>query len=264
MIISEFMADNKSILTDNYGESSDWIEVCNVSATNVNLFHWGLTDSAGDSTPWRFPATNLAAGTTMIVFASGRNISVAGAALHTDFALKAAGEYLGLIRPDGTIATEFAPQFPAQLENVSYGYGRQAEVVSLFNTNWQGRVRVPLDGTLGLDWTARQFADAAWAKATNAIGFESSGGASVIVPDDVLADAPLAYWRFTEAGTNSGAFNSGSLGTAAKGTYTAAACPPRTRTKRGSSSFSRRTWRHHLYSSCISPSQRHTSRLFPS
>ena len=83
-------------------------------------------------------------------------------------------------------------------------------------------MKIPLDASLGSTWTAPAFDDASWARATNAIGFSSSN-ATVSVPSDVLADAPLAYWRFTEPGTNSGALNSGSLGSAAKGSYVAGA-----------------------------------------
>jgi len=40
----------------------------------------------------------------------------------TNFKLSAAGEYLALIEPDGiTIATEFAPLFPPQVADVSFG-----------------------------------------------------------------------------------------------------------------------------------------------
>ena len=123
VILSEFMADNKTTLADNYSQFSDWIELSNISTTNVNLLNWGLTDNASGST-WLFPSTNLAAGSTLIVFASGRDIRIPGATLHTDFKLSASGEYLALKRPDGTIATEFTPAFPAQIADVSYGYGR--------------------------------------------------------------------------------------------------------------------------------------------
>src|SRR5262245_24782829 len=121
VILSEFMASNVTNgfpanvtagLKDDFGEFSDWIEIRNVSATDVNLLNWGLTDSRGDSTPWRFPSTNLSSGGFMIVFATGRNRAVPGAALHTDFRLSGDGEYLALVEPDGTVATEFFPVYP--------------------------------------------------------------------------------------------------------------------------------------------------------
>jgi hypothetical protein len=41
--ISEFMAANKSTLTDSFGESSDWIEIYNGTVSSVNLAGWSLT-----------------------------------------------------------------------------------------------------------------------------------------------------------------------------------------------------------------------------
>jgi len=42
--------------------------------------------------------------------------------LHTNFSLSSSGEYLALVSPDGTrVSTEFAPSFPLQRRDVSYG-----------------------------------------------------------------------------------------------------------------------------------------------
>src|SRR6185503_17963302 len=113
--ISEFLASNTSGLKDEDGEFSDWIEIFNGGTTTVNLNGWFLTDSPGNLTRWRFPATNVPPNGFLIVFASSKNRAVPGAPLHANFSLSAGGEYLALVRPDGiTIASEFAPaeQFP--------------------------------------------------------------------------------------------------------------------------------------------------------
>ena len=52
-------------------------------AAAVNLDGWSLTDTAGNLTKWRFPATNLATGASLVVFASGKDRRVPGATLHT-------------------------------------------------------------------------------------------------------------------------------------------------------------------------------------
>ncbi|PYJ00210.1 MAG: hypothetical protein DME25_21275, partial [Verrucomicrobia bacterium] len=123
--ISEFMASNTRTLADESGFYEDWIEIYNPSAVAVNLDGWYLTDSAGNLTKWRFPATNLAGGAFLVVFASGKDRRVPGARLHTSFQLSAAGEYLGLVKPDGvTIASEFSPVFPQQVPDVSYGFAQ--------------------------------------------------------------------------------------------------------------------------------------------
>src|SRR5437868_14831301 len=92
VVISEFMADNKKTLADVDSQFSDWIEIYNISATNVNLGGWALTDDPTHAARWIFPSTNLTAKGFMVVFASGKNRAVAGAQLHTDFSLKASGE----------------------------------------------------------------------------------------------------------------------------------------------------------------------------
>jgi hypothetical protein len=111
-IISEFMADNKKTLADEDGQYPDWIELYNTGATAVNVQGWALTDDSTHQTRWLFPSTNLTAKGFLVVFASGKNRAVPGAPLHTDFNLKASGEYLALLKPDGSAATEFAPLFP--------------------------------------------------------------------------------------------------------------------------------------------------------
>jgi hypothetical protein len=88
----------------------------------VNLTGWRLTDDANNLSKWTFPATNLPPGGFLIVFASSKNRGTPGAQLHTSFNLSADGEYLALIKPDGvTIASEYAPTFPPQFPNISYG-----------------------------------------------------------------------------------------------------------------------------------------------
>jgi hypothetical protein len=124
--ISEFMASNTKTRKDDFGQYEDWIEVCNRGATNVNLLNWGLTDNDGHSFKWRFPATNLPPKAYLVVFASNRDRRDPGRTLHTNFRLEAAGEYLALVRPDGSMATEFSPAYPPQLPDVSFGFAAES------------------------------------------------------------------------------------------------------------------------------------------
>ena len=73
VVISEFMADNKKTITDANGQYSDWIEVYNTAATNVNLNGWALTDDPAHVSKWVFPNTNLVARGFLVVFATGTN-----------------------------------------------------------------------------------------------------------------------------------------------------------------------------------------------
>lgn len=119
--ISEFMASNNSVLADEDGAYSDWIEIHNNEVAPVDLGGWYLSDDANNLTKWQFPSVSLAADGYLVVFASGKD-RVAGAELHTNFKLQGSGEYLALVEPDGTtVAWEYAPQYVPQLADVSYG-----------------------------------------------------------------------------------------------------------------------------------------------
>src|SRR5262245_45300197 len=156
--ISEFLASNTSGLKDEDGEYSDWIEIFNSGTTNVNMDGWYLTDAPGNLTKWRFPATNIGPSRFLIVFASGKNRSIPGAPLHANFALSANGEYLALVKPDGlTIATEFAPQFPSQLPNASYGLGQDLQTTPFVSNASPASVFIPTNSNLGNTWTTVGF-----------------------------------------------------------------------------------------------------------
>ena len=121
-VITEFMAANARSLADSDGDFSDWIELHNPDATAVNLAGWYLTDDAGDKNRWQFPDITLPAGGYLVVFASDKNRRDPAGQLHTNFLLDASGEYLGLVMPDGrTVASEFAPKYPEQNDDISYG-----------------------------------------------------------------------------------------------------------------------------------------------
>ena len=59
-----------------------------------------------------------------MVWASGTSHKTVGQPLHASFKLQDdPGEYLGLIQPDGaTVASAYAPEFPPQVADISYGW----------------------------------------------------------------------------------------------------------------------------------------------
>jgi len=120
--ITEFLAVNSSDLTDGDGAFSDWIEIHNPGASPIDLSGWHLTDSKEDLIRWTFPVGSvIVAGGHELVFASG-NPSPPPGEWHAGFSLDGGGEYLALVRPDGvTIVSEFAPEFPRQRTDISYG-----------------------------------------------------------------------------------------------------------------------------------------------
>ncbi len=132
IIISEFLARNVSINRDEDGEYSDWIELYNVGATAVNLSGWYLTDESTNLTKWRFPSVTMAANSYLLVFASGKDRTNAASRLHCNFQLSGSGEFLGLVDPYGQLVSSFAPAYPAQQENVSYGRDRLNQSITGF------------------------------------------------------------------------------------------------------------------------------------
>ncbi len=126
IVINEFLAANTSTngLLDEDGLLDSWIEIYNRGSATVNLAGWSLTDDAGEPAMWTFPATNIAAGQYLVVFASGDDRRVPGANLHTNFKLPSSANYLGLYNADlpPQAVSEYAPAYPEQRNNISYGF----------------------------------------------------------------------------------------------------------------------------------------------
>ncbi|HXJ59152.1 MAG TPA: lamin tail domain-containing protein [Verrucomicrobiae bacterium] len=196
VVISEFMADNSGVLRDEDGDSSDWIEIYNPGIEVAPLDGWFLTDDPATLAQWRFPAVELAPNGYLIVFASGKDRAIPGTILHTNFKLDDAGDYLALVRPDGTVASEFGPTYPKQRRDVSYGVAREIVSEALVPLFAAAKVFSPRDGILGLSWTGElpfdDSAAAGWLATVTGIGFDqgSPGGSSA---------SPLGYWSFDDS-----------------------------------------------------------------
>ena len=123
-IISEFLAINSGEgLFDEDGDSSDWIEIHNPDGVAVELAGYGLSDDEDRPLRWLFPAVTLEPGGYLIVFASGKDRAIPGMELHADFSLDGGGEYLSLSDPAGAPISAFAPEFPEQQRDASFGSG---------------------------------------------------------------------------------------------------------------------------------------------
>jgi hypothetical protein len=175
--ISEFMANNDSILADQDGAFSDWIEIANPDVAKVNLNGYYLTDDAALLNKWKLPAVDLPAGGYMVVFASGKNRALAGSQLHTNFELNDAGEYLALVAPDGqTILSDFTPEYPQQLMDKSYGISKNLAISPLLPTGSPLRVMIPANGNLGTAWKETSFDHTSWTSGMAGAGFDINTG----------------------------------------------------------------------------------------
>jgi hypothetical protein len=124
LFINEFMAKNKTGLTDNRGNYSDWIEIYNAGNESIDLAGYYLTDSLGE--PGKLKIRKSAPDSTIIkphgflvFFADG---NPGNGALHLSFKLKKSGEQVALFKKEGQ---EFVLVdrviYRLQFKDVSYG-----------------------------------------------------------------------------------------------------------------------------------------------
>ncbi|HXJ58308.1 MAG TPA: lamin tail domain-containing protein [Verrucomicrobiae bacterium] len=188
VFITEFMAANGGAIWDADGDSSDWIELQNAGGTSVNLAGWHLTDDPNELGKWTFPALILAPGDFLVVFASGKDRTQPDLELHTNFQLDNEGEYLALVRPDSSIAQEFAPAFPAQVQDVSFGVTVGVITNVLLGLNQPLKWRVPISAVeLAANWMATDFNDSNWANGVAGFGFDTSTRFAAFIRTDVEA-----------------------------------------------------------------------------
>lgn len=112
VVISEFSGHDDHHLFDGEGNGSDWVKLTNVDSQVVDLTGWFLTDDVSEPHKWRIPTIRLGAGESTIFFASGANRTGLGPFYehHTNFRIDSTGEFLALIRPDGTTSDRFDPK----------------------------------------------------------------------------------------------------------------------------------------------------------
>jgi len=195
LIISEFMAANNSVVRDADGEFSDWIEIHNPDRAPASLAGWYLSDNPLDLTKWRFPAVTIPGQGFVLVFASGKDRTDPQAELHASFNLDRDGGYLALTRPDGTTrATEFAPAYPRQLGDVSYGVAMSTQTTQFVPSDGAARAFFPANDQLGLGWTQPAFNDSTWTPVTLGVGYDRPQPGqtnTTIEPDDVTQPGDL-------------------------------------------------------------------------
>ena len=106
--ISEAMPSNGVTLFDEDGDSSDWVELVNISADPVSLENCWLSDKERNRMKWQLPALELAGGERLIIFCSKKDRTEGE--YHSSFSLSKAGGEILLSSPTGLL-----------LDAVSYG-----------------------------------------------------------------------------------------------------------------------------------------------
>ncbi len=209
VVINEFVAINNDSLLDGDGRSSDWLELYNTTNQSINLGGWYLTDDVNELTKWQFPSVTIDAYGYLLVFASGQDdedypYMDAGGYYHTNFKLDGDGEYLALVKPDGTIAYEYnmcelsdgSLGYPPQSGDISYGIASSITASSmLVEEDTDKKVLIPTSD-IGTGWTGsdEQFDDSQWNDYTlgsgesGGVGFETNTGYESYISYDVQSD----------------------------------------------------------------------------
>ncbi len=122
VVISELLTSSRDEqgIRDEDGELQEWIEIHNRSAQPIDLAGWTLTDDSAQTNKWIFPNRILGPNEYLFIFASGKD-RTNGSRLHTNFKLSSYGEYLALFDPAGNPMTRFAPKYPEQRPDISFG-----------------------------------------------------------------------------------------------------------------------------------------------
>ena len=116
IVINELLPMNNESGADQSGQYDDWIELYNLSDTDVDLSGCYLTDSQNDLTKWKFPdGTIIAKNGFLIVWADG-DTNAAG--LHASYKLSADGETVVLVTPEQNIIDKV--KYPATTTEQSY------------------------------------------------------------------------------------------------------------------------------------------------
>jgi hypothetical protein len=101
-VINEVMSANNSVITDNYGDFDDWLELYNPGNDTIDLAGYYLTDNMVLTTRFKFSAgtdsTKIAPHGYLLVWID--NDTDEGV-LHANFKFNSNGDFIALINPDG-------------------------------------------------------------------------------------------------------------------------------------------------------------------
>ena len=129
LYINEVVAKNSTIIQDDYGEYSDYIELYNGYDTDINLEGYHLSDREFDIKKWTFPKITIKAKSYLLVFASGRDkCNLETNICHTSFKASSTGEKLTLTEPNGNIISKVS--FDKVERDISYSYDGRKYVYS--------------------------------------------------------------------------------------------------------------------------------------
>lgn len=119
IVINEFMADNESIILDDFGDYEDWVELYNTTDNPINLNGYFLTDDFSEPKKWALPDSTIQPGEFFLIWADNDDEE---GPLHTNFGLSNDGEEVGLYFQDVLeLKMVDTLSFGPQSDDISYG-----------------------------------------------------------------------------------------------------------------------------------------------
>lgn len=105
IVINEVCSSNSTVLMDCDGDYSDWLELYNLSESDINLKNFTLSDDIEELNKWEFPNITIPANAYLVVFASDKD-KFQDNEVHTSFKISQSGEALFLCNTNGAIISE--------------------------------------------------------------------------------------------------------------------------------------------------------------
>ena len=117
LYINEFLADNESVIRDEFDEFEDWIEIYNANDYPINMRGLFLSDDPSMPDKWKFPDAEIPANGYLLVWADGETEQ---GNMHANFKLNNNSEFIGLYGINGILAID-SLSYENQETNISYG-----------------------------------------------------------------------------------------------------------------------------------------------
>lgn len=117
IVINEICASNNQIILDDFGNSADWIELYNTSATEVSIKGWFISDDLNNFQKWRIPDIAIPGHSYHILFANKEDTWLQFPS--TNFKLSSVGESLTLSTEDSFVVDQIS--FPSLASDMSFG-----------------------------------------------------------------------------------------------------------------------------------------------
>lgn len=131
IVINEFMTSNTYTIYDCEGDYGDWVELCNMTNSDVDLGGYALTDDTAKPFAFVFPEkTVLPSGGCLLVFCDGKNKTDAQGVLHTGFCLSTDDRTLSLFSPERSMVDSV--DIPEMPDNISCGRAKGEKSLCFF------------------------------------------------------------------------------------------------------------------------------------